>query len=90
MIRWLLLILLSLGSIAQADDMRPASLTITASDASRFDVLFKMPIRNGKRQQLEAQFDDATLMPSPKSRRVINNAYVENFTLERKAWQNIF
>ena len=85
MIRWLLLILLSLGSIAQADDMRPASLTITASDASRFDVLFKMPIRNGKRQQLEAQFDDATLMPSPKSRRVINNAYVENFTLERKA-----
>ncbi|ARN74322.1 HupE/UreJ family protein [Oceanicoccus sagamiensis] len=85
MIRLLLILLFSISALSQADDMRPASLTITASDASQFDVLFKMPIRNGSRQQLEAQFDDATSMPAPKSRRIINNAYIENFSLERKA-----
>ena len=85
MMRLVLILLLSLGSTAWADDMRPASLTITARDASSFDVLFKMPIRNGTRQQLEVLFDASTTLLDPKSRRVINNAYVESFAVQREA-----
>lgn len=85
MIRIALILLFSLSAIAWADDMRPASLTITASDASSFDVLFKIPIRNGSRQQLEAAFDSSVTMAAPKSRRVINNAYIENFSINREA-----
>ncbi len=85
MIRILLALLLTFSSTAWADDMRPASLTITASDATSFDVLFKMPIRNGSRQQLDVQFDQSVSISAPKSRRVIDNAYVENFRVERES-----
>ena len=50
---WLLLFSTNLW----ADDMRPASLTITALDNNRFDVIWKVPAKGKQRLKLDVTFD---------------------------------
>lgn len=67
---------------AWGDDMRPASLTISARDATTLDVTWKMPIKNGQRQPLQVVMDEKN--SSPKRSHVINNAYVEYWSVKRQ------
>ena len=84
MIRLAFILLISLSAASYGDDMRPASLTITARDSTHFDALLKIPVRNGSRQQLDVQFDASTALTAPTSQRIVDNAYQERLSLRRE------
>ncbi|TKB46086.1 HupE/UreJ family protein [Thalassotalea mangrovi] len=72
-------------ALCQADDMRPASLTISQLEASSFDVIFKVPARENARLKLDVSFDDKTEPSGLRHRQFSNQAYIESWQIEREA-----
>jgi len=62
-----------------ADDMRPASLTVTAINDISYALLWKVPAKGNKRFLLDVKFDEQVNTISPRLSQFINNAYVETW-----------
>ncbi len=77
----LLFILLS-GNVL-ADDMRPASLTITATSNTNFDVVWKVPLKNGKKEQISFAVPTDSQQVGLTRKHIINNAYIEYSSFQR-------
>ena len=73
------------GSLAWADDMRPASLTVKAVDAFSYEVIWTVPIKNGERPDLSVTFSGGRKMLSPKISRQINNTIKQSWGIELDA-----
>lgn len=67
-----------------ADDMRPASVNINLINDTEFDLVWKIPIRNGVREKLAVVFPEDTKLLAPKRTHIINNAYIEYASFQRK------
>lgn len=78
-----LLILISFNIFA--DDMRPASVNINIINDTEFDLVWKIPIRNGVREGLTVTFPDDTKLLGPKRTHIINNAYIEYASFQRQS-----
>ncbi len=73
----LLPILIFFCSQVLADDMRPASLTITATSDTDFDVVWKVPLRNGKKEKISFVLPKNSQQLGLTRKHVVNNAYIE-------------
>lgn len=82
----LLLSLLTLFcSEVLADDMRPASLTITATSNTDFDVVWKVPLRNGKKEKINFVLPKKSQQLGLTRKHIVNNAYIEYSRFHRSA-----
>ncbi|OUR84513.1 hypothetical protein A9Q75_02370 [Colwellia psychrerythraea] len=68
-----------------ADDMRPASLTITATSNADFDVVWKVPLRNGKKEKISFVLPKSSQPLGLTRKHIINNAYIEYSQFHRAA-----
>jgi hydrogenase/urease accessory protein HupE len=68
-----------------ADDMRPASLTITATSDTDFDVVWKVPLRNGKKEKISFVLPKNSQQLGLTRKHVVNNAYIEYSRFHRAA-----
>ena len=68
-----------------ADDMRPASVNINLINDTDFDLVWKIPIRNGVKEKLNVVFPEDTKLLTPKRTHIINNAYIEYASFQRKS-----
>ena len=82
---WLLLLIFLCSFKLIADDMRPASVTVTAINATDFNVVWKIPIRNGIKEEMQISLSDDVRSLQPMRKRFINNAYVEYHQYSRPA-----
>ena len=80
----LYLLLLVLSMPALADDLRPASLNIMARDATTLEVIWKMPIRNGQRQNLKVILDPRAVLLEPKQIHNSKDVYTESWAVQRE------
>lgn len=78
-----ILLLLVFCPLLWADDMRPASLTITALDDTTYEVSWIVPIKKGKRPSLNVEFDDRSKQLSPKRSQQNNNTIREYWSIEQ-------
>lgn len=76
-------LLLCFSVLALADDMRPASLTITAVSDTNFDVIWKVPAKNNKRLKLDVIFDDDVINTSVKATQLTTIAFIEQWQITR-------
>ncbi|OUS31345.1 hypothetical protein A9Q98_02770 [Thalassotalea sp. 42_200_T64] len=83
--RIFLCLLMFLSAHTLADDMRPASLNISSINNTDFDVVWKVPLRNGIKEELSVVFPADTILLAPKRTHIINNAYIEYSSLQRKS-----
>ena len=67
-----------------ADDMRPASLTITATSKTDFDVVWKVPLRNGKKEKISFVLPKNSQRLAPTRKHIVNNAYIEYSQFRRE------
>ena len=67
-----------------ADDMRPASLTITATSNTDFDVVWKVPLRNGKKEKISFVLPKNSQRLAPTRKHIVNNAYIEYSQFRRE------
>ncbi len=67
-----------------ADDMRPASLTITATSNTDFDVVWKVPLRNGKKEKISFVLPKNSQKLGLTRKHVVNNAYIEYSQFRRE------
>ncbi|WP_019026941.1 HupE/UreJ family protein [Colwellia piezophila] len=72
------------ASQALADDMRPASLTITATSNTNFDVVWKVPLRNGKKEPIQFALPDKSQQVGLTRKHIFNNAYIEYSSFQRE------
>jgi len=79
----LLFILLSANVLA--DDMRPASLTITATSSTDFDVVWKVPLKNGKKERISFAIPKESQQVGLTRKHIVNNAYIEYSSFHRAA-----
>jgi len=68
-----------------ADDMRPASLTITATSNTDFDVVWKVPLKNGKKEKISFAAPKDSHQVGLTRKHILNNAYIEYSSFNRKA-----
>jgi len=68
-----------------ADDMRPASLTITASSDTNFDVVWKVPLKNGKKEKISFAVPKDSQQIGLTRKHILNNAYIEYSSFHRNA-----
>jgi len=68
-----------------ADDMRPASLTITASSNTNFDVVWKVPLKNGNKERISFVVPSDSQQIGLPRKHIINNAYIEYSSFHRTA-----
>ncbi len=78
-----LLGLLLLSTNGWADNMRPASLTITAVDSSHFNITWKVPAIGDKRLKLSVNFDQKSQLSQPKQAQFFANAHIETWQIQR-------
>jgi len=84
--RTLLLLLLTIFcNEVLADDMRPASLTITATSNTDFDVVWKVPLRNGKKENISFALPKNSQPLGLTRKHIVNNAYIEYSQFHRAA-----
>ncbi|WOH38657.1 HupE/UreJ family protein [Thalassotalea fonticola] len=81
----LLYLLMFFSTELLADDMRPASVNINLVNDTDFDLVWKIPIRNGVRETLTVVFPEDTKLLAPKRTHIINNAYIEYTSFQRKS-----
>lgn len=67
-----------------ADDMRPASLSITEQDSSRLQLVLTLPIKNGVRQNLTVMLSNDAQSLGPKKSRTLNNTFHEYWAVSRE------
>lgn len=80
----LVVLLLLFSGSSLADDMRPASLTLTATNATEISVAWKIPIRNGSRQSLAVRFSDDSEQVGQMKSYTQNNAALQYWTISRQ------
>ncbi|KGJ99587.1 HupE/UreJ family protein [Thalassotalea sp. ND16A] len=85
MMRFILSLLVFCCSQVMADDMRPASLNISSVNNTDFEVVWKIPIRNGTKEELSVVFPEDTRLLAPKRTRIIDNAYIEYSSVQRES-----
>lgn len=66
-----------------ADDMRPASLTISSLDNKTFDVVWKLPLKSGKTPPLSVTFDEQTMIVGTTRSRKTTTAIINKWSIER-------
>lgn len=66
-----------------ADDMRPASLTITATSNTAFNVVWKVPLKNGKKEKISFVLPSQSQQVGLTRKHILNNAYIEYSTFQR-------
>lgn len=69
---------------AVADDMRPASLTITETAANEFNLVWKLPVINGKAQQTSFELSPDASLLSPPRKVTLNNLQSEYASYKRE------
>jgi len=72
-------------SNAIADDMRPASLTITATSHTDFDVVWKVPLKNGKKEKISFAVSQDSQQVGLTRKHIVNNAHIEYSSFHRSA-----
>jgi len=72
------------GSDVLADDMRPASLTITATSNTNFDLVWKVPLRNGKKEKIHFAIPKGSQQVGLTRKHIINNTYIEYSSFYRE------
>jgi len=68
-----------------ADDMRPASLTLTATSNTNFDVVWKVPLINGKNEKISFAVPKDSQQVGLTRKHIVNNAYIEYSSFHREA-----
>jgi hydrogenase/urease accessory protein HupE len=68
-----------------ADDMRPASLTITATSNTEFDVVWKVPLKNGKKEKISFVLPNHSQQVGLTRKHTLNNAYIEYSSFQRNS-----
>ena len=68
-----------------ADDMRPASLTVTATSDTAFDVVWKVPLKNGKKEEISFVLPEQSKQVGLTRKHILNNAYIEYSHFQRAA-----
>ncbi|WP_239670639.1 HupE/UreJ family protein [Vibrio variabilis] len=81
---WLVALTLISASLAQADDMRPTSLTIQATDETTSEVIFKVPAAGGRVINLGVAFGSDTKNVSVKNNYFTADAYVQTWNISRE------
>ncbi|WP_440875842.1 HupE/UreJ family protein [Thalassotalea sp. PLHSN55] len=76
--------LLFLSLTTFAEDMRPASLNITALDNMQYDVIWKVPAQGTKRKSVHVVFDEGTKAVTAVKQNFVNGAFIENWVIERE------
>lgn len=84
-LRMVSLFCLLCGMGVQADDLRPASLTITADGPETYRVLWKVPAKGDRRLMLDVSLDDSAEAVSPVRRKLLGGAYLESWQMRREA-----
>jgi len=79
------LLFIFLSANVLADDMRPASLTITATSSTDFDVVWKVPLKNGKRERISFAIPKESQQVGLTRKHIVNNAYIEYSSFHRAA-----
>ncbi|TLU65117.1 HupE/UreJ family protein [Thalassotalea litorea] len=79
----MLLMLILVSPMGFCDDMRPASLTIQHSSDTVYDVIFKVPARDGARLKLDVYFDPDTSQQGVLHGYFTNQAYVSKWQITR-------
>ena len=77
------LLCLLAASCVLADDLRPASLTMTADGDDTYQVLWKVPAKGGRRLMLDVSFDESAELVSPVRQTAIDAAYLESWRVRR-------
>ncbi|NRB37156.1 MAG: HupE/UreJ family protein [Pseudomonadales bacterium] len=80
----LFIVLAFFSQMAKTDDMRPASLTITAQTSSSYNVVWKEPVKPDKRPAMRVVFDDSVKATSPKRFQKSNNSYIAYWSIKRE------
>lgn len=75
--------MLAVSFLSWADDMRPASLTVTTIDSFSYEVNWSVPLKNGRRPDLSVTFASDSKVSSPRRLRQINNTIRESWVIER-------
>jgi hydrogenase/urease accessory protein HupE len=81
----LVALLILLSNSVLADDMRPASLTITATSSTDFDVVWKVPLKNGKKEKIRFAIPKDSQQLGLTRKHIVNNAYIEYSSFHREA-----
>jgi hydrogenase/urease accessory protein HupE len=81
----LLALLTLLSNDVLADDMRPASLTITGTSNTNFDVVWKVPLKNGKKEKVSFPAPKGSQQVGLTRKHIVNNAYIEYSSFHREA-----
>lgn len=68
-----------------ADDMRPASLTITATSNTAFNVVWKVPLKNGRKEKISFVLPSQSQQVGLTRKHILNNAYIEYSTFQRES-----
>jgi len=67
-----------------ADDMRPASLTITATSNTHFDLVWKVPLKNGRKEKISFAVPTDSQQVGLTRKHIVNNAYIEYSSFHRE------
>lgn len=78
------IVLAFMVQVVSADDMRPASLTLTAQTPSTYSVVWKVPVKAGKRPSMKVIFDDSVKAISPKRFQKNNTSYTAYWRIQRE------
>lgn len=70
-------------SLVLADDMRPASLTLTATSENNFDVVWKVPVKNGKVEPMQFIAPQGSKQVGLTRKHKVNNAHIDYSSFER-------
>jgi len=81
-------IALLLSTNTWADNMRPASLTVEATNNNQFNIIWKVPAIGDKRLKLAVEFDNKTRVYRPKQAQFLANAYIETWQIQREGGLN--
>jgi len=77
----LIVILLASASTASAHELRPAYLEIAETATSAYDMVWKVPVRQGRPLAVEPQFPPGCAIEGAAERRLENAALIVGFSL---------
>ncbi|WP_394172435.1 HupE/UreJ family protein [Thalassotalea litorea] len=83
------LVLIAISPLGICDDMRPASLTISHGKDTTYDVIFKVPAKEGARLKLDVYFDNDTAEQGVPLGYFTNQAYVSKWQITRDTLQGL-
>ncbi len=78
----LILLIFLIAPFGWTDEMRPALVQIQQTDASHYDILWKVPARGNKKLSLTLLLDGEE-PPANRTARFISGSFVESWTIKR-------